>query len=271
MFPAVAPDAPLELIRGDLRDVELLRRTLAGSDAVIHLACISNDPSFELDPALGKSINFDSFRPLVEAAREAGVLRFVYASSSSVYGVKQEPNVTEELSLEPLTDYSRFKAECEKILAEYQSPDFTTVVLRPATVCGYSPRLRLDLSVNILTNTLIRTAAFGSSAASSIARTFTSTTSPISTSGYSNSTRHKSPVASGTPVTRTKPSTTSPPAYTTSSPASRAMRKSPSSTNDRRLTELPHLVRQNPPRHRLHSAPLHRRCRRRSRRRVSGR
>ena len=152
VFPAVAPDAPLELIRGDLRDVELLRRTLPGSDAVIHLACISNDPSFELDPALGKSINFDSFRPLVEAAREAGVQRFVYASSSSVYGVKQEPNVTEDLALEPLTDYSRFKAECEKILVEYESPRFTTVVLRPATVCGYSPRLRLDLSVNILTN-----------------------------------------------------------------------------------------------------------------------
>jgi nucleoside-diphosphate-sugar epimerase len=152
VFPTIEPDAPLELIRGDLRDVELLRRTLPGSDAVIHLACISNDPSFELDPALGKSINFDSFRPLVEAARAAGVRRFIYASSSSVYGVKHEPNVTEELPLEPLTDYSRFKAECETILAEYQSPSFTTVVLRPATVCGYSPRLRLDLSVNILTN-----------------------------------------------------------------------------------------------------------------------
>lgn len=152
VFPSVAADAPLELIRGDLRDVALLRRTLPGSDAVIHLACISNDPSFELDPALGKSINFDSFRPLVEAARDAGVRRFVYASSSSVYGVKQEPSVTEDLALEPLTDYSHFKAECENILAEYQSPNFTTVVLRPATVCGYSPRLRLDLSVNILTN-----------------------------------------------------------------------------------------------------------------------
>jgi len=152
VFPSVPPSAPLEKLRGDLRDVDLLRRTLPGSDAVIHLACISNDPSFELDPALGKSINYDSFRPLVEAAREAGVRRFIYASSSSVYGVKAEPNVTEDLPLEPLTDYSRFKAECERILAEYESPNFTTVILRPATVCGYSPRLRLDLSVNILTN-----------------------------------------------------------------------------------------------------------------------
>ncbi|MCE9604328.1 MAG: SDR family oxidoreductase [Planctomycetia bacterium] len=152
VFPTVARQASLELIRGDLRDQALLRRTLAGSDAVIHLACISNDPSFELDPALGKSINYDSFRPLVELSRAAGVRRFIYASSSSVYGVKQEANVTEELALEPLTDYSRFKAACEAILAEYQAPDFTTVTLRPATVCGYSPRLRLDLSVNILTN-----------------------------------------------------------------------------------------------------------------------
>ena len=130
----------------------MVRQSLAGCDAVIHLACISNDPSFELDPALGKSINYDAFRPLVEAARDAGVRRFIYASSSSVYGVKQEESVTEDLSLEPLTDYSKYKALCEDVLREYQSPGFTTVILRPATVCGYSPRLRLDLTVNILTN-----------------------------------------------------------------------------------------------------------------------
>ena len=78
--------------------------------------------------------------------------RFIYASSSSVYGIKDEPDVHEEMTLEPLTDYSRFKADCEKILAEYQSEDFTTVTIRPATVCGYSPRQRLDVVVNILTN-----------------------------------------------------------------------------------------------------------------------
>ncbi len=142
----------LELVQGDLRDAALVDRALRDCDAVIHLACISNDPSFELDLELGKSINFDCFRPLVEASRRAGVQRFVYASSSSVYGVKKEDKVTEALPREPLTDYSRFKALCEDVLLEYQSPDFTTVIVRPATVCGYSPRLRLDLTVNILTN-----------------------------------------------------------------------------------------------------------------------
>jgi nucleoside-diphosphate-sugar epimerase len=142
----------LTLIRGDLRDRELLARSLDGHDTVIHLACISNDPSFELDPTLGKSINLDAFRPLVETSRDAGVRRFIYASSSSVYGVKDEPNVTEDMPLEPLTDYSKFKAECEQILSEYQSPMFTTVTIRPATVCGYSRRQRLDVVVNILSN-----------------------------------------------------------------------------------------------------------------------
>jgi nucleoside-diphosphate-sugar epimerase len=130
----------------------MLRNTLPGHDAVIHLACISNDPSFELNPNLGRSINLEAFRPLVEISRDAGIQRFIYASSSSVYGVKDEPNVHEEIVLEPLTDYSRFKADCEKILSEYQSEDFTTVTIRPATVCGYSPRQRLDVVVNILTN-----------------------------------------------------------------------------------------------------------------------
>ena len=152
VFPDCADNPGLKLIQGDMRDLDLLKQTLPGSDAVIHLACISNDPSFELDPSLGKSINFDCFRPLVEISRDSGVQRFIYASSSSVYGVKEEPNVTEDLPLAPLTDYSKFKAMCEDVLKEYQSPTFTTVTLRPATVCGYSPRLRLDLSVNILTN-----------------------------------------------------------------------------------------------------------------------
>jgi len=142
----------LEAIRGDLRDTKLLAKTIPGCDAVIHLACISNDPSFELNPTLGKSINFDAFEPLVKIARDSGVRRFVYASSSSVYGVKQEDRVTEDLPLEPLTDYSRFKAMCEEVLTRYYAPGFTCVTVRPATVCGNSPRLRLDLTVNILTN-----------------------------------------------------------------------------------------------------------------------
>ena len=137
---------------GDLRNETLVAKAVAGCDAVIHLACISNDPSFELNPVLGRSINLDAFPPLVRLSREAGVRRFVFASSSSVYGISDLPNVTEEHPLKPLTDYSRFKADCEPILLEHQSPDFTTLVLRPATLCGYSPRQRLDLTVNILTN-----------------------------------------------------------------------------------------------------------------------
>lgn len=142
----------LNAVKGDIRDTALLNKLIPGHDAVIHLACISNDPSFELNPDLGKSINLDPFEPLVKIAKDNGVKRFIYASSSSVYGIKGEPNVTEDMKLEPLTDYSIFKAECEKILKKYESNDFTAMTIRPATVCGYSPRLRLDLTVNILTN-----------------------------------------------------------------------------------------------------------------------
>ncbi len=149
----VLPDHPrLNKITGDIRDQELLKSSLPSHETVIHLACISNDPSFELNPELGRSINLDAFRPLVEISKSSGVRRFIYASSSSVYGIKEESDVHEGMSLEPLTDYSRFKANCEKILSEYQSDDFTTVTIRPATVCGYSPRQRLDVVVNILTN-----------------------------------------------------------------------------------------------------------------------
>ena len=149
----VLPKHPnLQSVKGDIRDQTLLMELIPGHDVVIHLACISNDPSFELNPELGKSINLDAFRPLVEISKASGVKRFVYASSSSVYGIKEELDVHEEISLEPLTDYSKFKVDCEKILAEYQSEDFTTVTIRPATVCGYSPRQRLDVVVNILTN-----------------------------------------------------------------------------------------------------------------------
>lgn len=148
----VADHPNLTQIRGDLRDQALLEREIPGCDAVIHLACVSNDPSFELDPNLGKSINFDCFEPLVDISINAGVKRFIYASSSSVYGIKEEENVSEDLSLEPLTDYSKYKALCEDVLMAKRRPGFTTLILRPATVCGYSPRLRLDLTVNILTN-----------------------------------------------------------------------------------------------------------------------
>jgi nucleoside-diphosphate-sugar epimerase len=142
----------LTQICGDMRDRELLESIMPGCDAIIHLACISNDPSFDLDPALGRSINYDAFFDLVDVAKKEGVKRFIYASSSSVYGIKQEPNVTEDLPRDPLTDYSKYKAMCEDILLKAREPGFVTFILRPATVCGYSPRLRLDLTVNILTN-----------------------------------------------------------------------------------------------------------------------
>ena len=142
----------LKKVKGDIRNKKLLKEVLPGHDVVIHLACISNDPSFELDPQLGKSINLDAFRPLVDISTSSGVKRFIYASSSSVYGIKKEKNVSEDIVLEPLTDYSKFKADCEVILSEYNSPDFITTTIRPATVCGYSPRQRLDLVVNVLTN-----------------------------------------------------------------------------------------------------------------------
>jgi nucleoside-diphosphate-sugar epimerase len=145
-------DANLEVVKGDIRDQALVTREMRGVDAVIHLACISNDPSFELNPSLSRTINYDCFEPLVDISRRSGVRRFVYASTSSVYGVSDAPDVTEEHPLVPLTDYNKYKGMCEPILLRYQAPGFTTVIIRPATVCGYSPRLRLDLTVNILTN-----------------------------------------------------------------------------------------------------------------------
>ncbi len=146
------PQARLKLVEGDIRDTAKLKECLWGVDAVIHLACISNDPSFELNETLSQSINYDCFEPMVAAAKEQGVRRFIYASSSSVYGVSEEPEVREEHPLVPLTLYSKFKGLCEVVLPKYQSSDFVCVTIRPATVCGYSPRMRLDLSGNILTN-----------------------------------------------------------------------------------------------------------------------
>ena len=146
------PHPRLRQVKGDLRDAAIVADAVKGCTAVIHLACISNDPSFELDPGLGKSINYDCFRPLVKASKAAGVKRFIYASSSSVYGIKEGVEVTEDLSLEPLTDYSKFKAMCEVELNEEREPGFVALTVRPATVCGYSRRQRLDVIVNILTN-----------------------------------------------------------------------------------------------------------------------
>ena len=142
----------LEVVKGDIRDISKLSEYIKNKDAIIHLACISNDPSYELNPQLSKDINFTFFEPLIKVSKDNGVKRFIYASSSSVYGLKEDENVNEDASLKPLTDYSKYKARCEEILLKYGDDNFTTSVIRPATVCGYSRRQRLDLVVNILTN-----------------------------------------------------------------------------------------------------------------------
>jgi len=152
VLDSVKDNPNLIQVKGDIRSRGLLERELPGYDTVIHLACISNDPSYELDPDLGKSINYDAFITLVDVAKKSGAKNFIYASSSSVYGVKDVPEVTEDLPLEPLTDYSKYKALCEDVLLKEATDDFIITIIRPSTVCGYSPRLRLDLTVNILTN-----------------------------------------------------------------------------------------------------------------------
>jgi len=146
-------DSPnLTIVQGDIRDTKRLSNAMAGHDAVVSLACISNDASFELDENLSTSVNFEAFEPMVLAAKNAGVKRFLYASSSSVYGVSDQPNVTEDHPLVPLTLYNKYKGMCEPLLNKHVDDNFTGVTFRPATVCGYAPRQRLDLSVNILTN-----------------------------------------------------------------------------------------------------------------------
>lgn len=146
------PHENLEIVKGDMRNIEILKQNIKNIDIIIHLACISNDPSFDLDPELGKKINYDFFEPLVKISKDNGVKRFIYASSSSVYGLKEEKDTNENASLKPLTDYSKFKAMCEEDLLKYNDGNFTCVILRPATVCGYSRRQRFDLVVNLLTN-----------------------------------------------------------------------------------------------------------------------
>lgn len=149
---AVKAHPRLQEVKGDIRDRALLERELPGTEVIIHLACISNDPSYELDPQLAKSINYDAFLQLIEVAKQAAVRGLIYASSSSVYGIKAEPQVTEDLRLEPLTDYSKYKALGEEALLAAAADDFRVTIVRPSTVCGYSPRQRFDLTVNILTN-----------------------------------------------------------------------------------------------------------------------
>jgi nucleoside-diphosphate-sugar epimerase len=153
LFGTVPLNHPkLEVIRADIRDISAYTAAVQGVDMVIDMACISNDPSFDLDPSLSRTINYECFEPMVIAAKQAGVGRYLYVSTSSVYGVSEAPEVTETHPFVPLTDYNKYKGLCEPLLLKHLSPDFHGTIIRPATVCGYSPRMRFDLTVNILTN-----------------------------------------------------------------------------------------------------------------------
>lgn len=121
-------------------------------DTVLHLACISNDPTYELDSSLSKKINYDCFEDLVKISKINNVKKFIYASTCSVYGISDSPNVIETNELKPITDYNKYKALCEPLLKKYLDDSFNGVIIRPATVCGYSEKMRFDLTVNILTN-----------------------------------------------------------------------------------------------------------------------
>jgi nucleoside-diphosphate-sugar epimerase len=143
-------------VDGDVRDPAAVQEAMAGVDTVIHLAAISNDPTGEIDDTLTRQMNFDCVGLLVSLAREAGVKRFINASSSSVFGIKEETDVVETLEPEPISAYSRYKMLAEWIVIAAATPEFTTVNVRPATVCGYSPRQRFDLTVNKLTADAIR-------------------------------------------------------------------------------------------------------------------
>jgi nucleoside-diphosphate-sugar epimerase len=157
VFDEYKMDRNLIQIKDDIRNEAAVRTAMVDTDSVIHLACISNDPSFELNPDLGKSINYDSIFNLIRYAKDFGAQRFIYASSSSVYGINDSPSITENTELKPITDYSKYKAMCEEVVLRANNSEFATCVVRPATLCGYAPRQRLDVIVNILTNTAVNT------------------------------------------------------------------------------------------------------------------
>ena len=138
----------LKIVQADIRDIDII--PMKGVDSVIHLANIANDPTGDLSPKLTWEVNVLASMHLVEKAIENGVKQFIYASSGSVYGIKDELEVTEDLSLLPISDYNKTKMISERVLSSYRDKIILQII-RPATVCGYSPRMRLDLSVNLLT------------------------------------------------------------------------------------------------------------------------
>jgi nucleoside-diphosphate-sugar epimerase len=148
---AVGEHPQLEIVAGDIRDVAAVDAALHGMQAVIHLAALSNDPSADISPHLTTEVNLHAVNRLVDRAAAARIRRFVNASSATVYGVRPEPEVTEECDRSPITLYGRLKDQTEQYVLAANGADMTTTSIRAATVCGYSPRLRLDLLVNIFT------------------------------------------------------------------------------------------------------------------------
>jgi nucleoside-diphosphate-sugar epimerase len=147
-FGCYLKDHPkLSIVRGDVRDIESI--PLADVDCIIHLSSIANDPCGDLNPKLTWEISALATMQLADRAKRLGIKHFIYASSGSVYGIKDEEQVTEELTLKPISEYNKTKMVAERILLSYQN-DMTVQIIRPATVCGYSPRMRLDVSVNML-------------------------------------------------------------------------------------------------------------------------
>ena len=138
----------LIIVKGDVRNIEEI--PLEGIDCIIHLASIANDPCGDLNPKLTWEISALATMQLADKANRLGVKRFIYASSGSVYGIKEEEDVTEDLELSPISEYNKTKMVAERVLLSYQDQMIVQIV-RPATVCGYSPRMRLDVSVNLLT------------------------------------------------------------------------------------------------------------------------
>lgn len=141
----------LTIIHADIRDEEKINEAVKNTDCIIHLAAISNDPSAELDQALTREINYNAYSIILNASKKHSVKRFINSSSIGVYGINFDNNVTEDIETNPLTEYARCKVKSEKLVKEFSSSDFTTVSMRCGTVCGWSPRMRFDLSVNTLT------------------------------------------------------------------------------------------------------------------------
>ena len=144
----VPPHAKLAVEVRDVRTIDEV--DLRGFDAIVHMANIANDPAVELNPYASWEVNVLATMRLVDRAARQGVRHFVYGSSGAVYGVKTEPQVTEDMELVPISEYNKTKMVAERVILSY-ADRLTTTIVRPATICGLSPRMRLDLSVNLLT------------------------------------------------------------------------------------------------------------------------